>query len=163
MKRIIIILTSCIVIALVGLGGFVLAARSGALTPSEATLRSKYMLPSSKIITIDGEPIHYADEGQGEPIVLVHGTFGNLRMWKDWVAALGSHYRIIRFDRPPYGLSGPDPNGRYGAEREVEIIEALTDQLGLDKFYLVATSSGGVSVTQYAAKHPERIKGPSAR
>ena len=80
-------------------------------------------------------------------------------MWKDWVTALGGRYRVIRFDRPPYGLSGPDPKGRYGAEREVEIIEALTDRLGIDTFYLAATSSGGVSATQYAAKHPERIKG----
>ena len=152
-------IAASVIVAAVGVGAFVLAARSGALSPTEAELRAKYMLPSSKIVEIDGETIHYADEGQGEPIVLVHGTFGNLRMWSDWVNALGGHYRVIRFDRPPYGLSGPDPNGRYGPEREAEIISGLTEKLGLEKFYLAATSSAGSSVTQYAAKHPEQIKG----
>jgi len=142
-----------------GVVAFGLAARSGALSPTEAELRTKYMLPSSKIMEIDGETIHYTDEGQGEPVVLVHGTFGNLRMWSDWVSALSGHYRVIRFDRPPYGLSGPDPKGRYGAAREAEIISGLTTMLGLEKFYLAATSSGGASVTQYAAQHPEQIKG----
>ena len=152
-------IAACIAVVILGLGAFALLVRSGVLAPSEAELQARYMLPSSQIIEIDGEPIHYSDEGQGDAIVLVHGTFGSLRMWRDWVDALGGRYRIVRFDRPPYGLSGPDPEGRYGAEREVEIIAGLTDRLGLEQFFLVATSSGGQSVTQYAAEHPDRIKG----
>lgn len=148
-----------VIVAFVGLAAFAIAARSGWLSPSEEELRAKYMLPTSRFTEIDGEPIHYSDEGQGVPIVMVHGTFGNLRMWNDWVAALGGRYRVIRFDRPPYGLSGPDPNDRYGPDREAEIIEKLVAQLGIDRFFLVATSSGGQSVTQYAAEHPEQIIG----
>lgn len=156
MKRILIGAAVCLVL---GAAAFVLAARSGALNPSEAELRAKYMLPTSKMIEIDGTPVHYADEGQGEVIILVHGTFGSLRMWEPWVAVLKDNYRIIRFDRPQFGLSGPDPKNRYGWVREAEIIEGLVAQLGLDKFYMGATSSGGQSVTPYAAKHPEQIKG----
>lgn len=159
MKRVVWGLAAFVLLAFIGLGAFALAARTGLLSPSETELRAKYMLPTSHVVEIDGEPIHYSDEGQGEPIVLVHGTFGNLRMWNEWVTALGGRYRIIRFDRPPYGLSGPDPEGRYGPEREVEIIEGLAAKLGLDKFFLVATSSGGQSATMYAASQPERIKG----
>ena len=102
------------VVAMLGLGAFALLLRSGLLAPGEAQLRAKYGLPGSHFIEIDGEPIHYSDEGEGEAIVLVHGTFGSLRMWKDWVATLGGRYRIVRFDRPPYGLSGPDPGGATG-------------------------------------------------
>jgi len=151
--------TRIVAIAVAGLAIFAIAARSGWLSPSEAELRAKYALPTSRIVEIDGEPIHYSDEGQGVPIVMVHGTFGNLRMWNDWVAALGGRYRVIRFDRPPYGLSGPDPNDRYGPDREAEIIAKLVAQLGIERFFLVATSSGGQSVTQYAAEHPEQIIG----
>ena len=152
-------LVAAIAVAILGLGAFAMLLRSGLLAPGEAQLRAKYGLPTSHFIEIDGEPIHYSDEGEGEAIVLVHGTFGSLRMWKDWVARLGGRYRIVRFDRPPYGLSGPDPGGRYGPQREVEIISALTERLGLREFFLVATSSGGQSVTQFAAEHPQRIKG----
>ena len=59
MKRILIATVVCVVLAL---AGFALAARSGALNPSEAELRAKYRLATSKMIEIDGEPIHYADE-----------------------------------------------------------------------------------------------------
>ena len=146
-------------VAILVLGAVAVALRSGAFSPSEAELQAKYMLPTSRMIEIDGAPIHYSDEGQGDTIVLVHGTFGNLRMWNTWVSALGGRYRIVRFDRPPYGLSGPDPEGRYGPAREVEIIKGLVAHLGLDRFFLVATSSAGMSVTQYAASHPEHIQG----
>jgi pimeloyl-ACP methyl ester carboxylesterase len=159
MKKLALGIAACIAVVTLGLGAFAFAVRAGVLAPSEAELRAKYMLPTSKIVEIDGEPIHYSDEGQGEAVVLVHGTFGSLRMWNDWVEALGGRYRVVRFDRPPYGLSGPDPKGRYGADREVEIIAGLADKLGLEKFFLVATSSGGQSVTQYAAEHPDRIRG----
>lgn len=148
-----------IVAILLGLGAGAIVIRSGALAPSEADLRAKYMLPTSRMIEIDGEPIHYSDEGRGPTIVMVHGTFGNLRMWNDWTTILRDRYRIVRFDRPPYGLSGPDPAGRYGPDREAEIIEGLAAHLALDRFFLVATSSGGASVTRYAARHPDRITG----
>jgi pimeloyl-ACP methyl ester carboxylesterase len=159
MKTILRALAVGIAVAILGLSAFAMALRSGLLSPTEAQLRAKYGLPTSQFVEIDGEPIHYSDEGEGEAIVLVHGTFGSLRMWKDWVATLGDRYRIVRFDRPPYGLSGPDPQDRYGPQREVEIIAALTARLGLQEFFLVATSSGGQSVTQFAAEHPQRIKG----
>jgi pimeloyl-ACP methyl ester carboxylesterase len=145
------------VLAVLALAALVI--RSGALAPTEQMLRAKYMLPTSRMIEIDGAPIHYSDEGRGPAIVLVHGTFGNMRMWNDWAALLAGRYRIVRFDRPPYGLSGPDPKGRYGADREAEIIAALVAQLGLERFFLVATSSGGQSATRYAAAHPEQIIG----
>lgn len=153
------IAVACVVAVSVVAGAFVFAARSRSFSPSEMDLRAKYILSNSKFIEIDGEPVHYVDEGEGEPIVLLHGTFGSLRMWSDWAQVLSNHYRVIRFDRPPYGLSGPNPEGRYGTERETEIIAGLAGKLGLEKFFLVATSSAGWSATQYAAQHPEKIKG----
>lgn len=126
---------------------------------SDAELRAKYSLPNSQFIEIDGQPIHYVDEGKGEAIVLVHGSFSSLRQWNDWAKNLSRDYRVIRFDRPPAGLSGPDPKGNYGMDREVELIDALTRRLGVDRFFLAVTSSGGFSGAAFAAEHPERLKG----
>ena len=144
-------------LVVIAAGAFVVAARSGWLTPDEATLRARYALPESRFIDIDGQSIHYTDEGQGEAVVLVHGSFGSLRMWQDWVQALAPRYRVIRFDRPPMGLSGSSPVGDYGTDREMQIIDALTRQLGVERFALVGTSSAGVSTAGYAAAHPERV------
>lgn len=137
---------------------FVQAAGRGWLTPDDAALRARYALPGSRFVDVDGQSIHVVDEGQGPAIILVHGSFGSLRMWNEWVQALRPHYRVIRFDRPPMGLSGASPVGDYGAAREMRIIEALADQAGVQKFMLVGTSSAGVSVAGFAAAHPERVQ-----
>jgi pimeloyl-ACP methyl ester carboxylesterase len=80
-------------------------------------------------------------------------------MWTEWVEALKGRYRVVRFDRPPMGLSGPDPGGNYSSAREAEIIGRLTEKLGIPRFFLVGTSSAGVSTVEFAAEHPERVRG----
>lgn len=148
------------VVVLVGVvaGAALFAARSGWLSPSDAALRTRYGLPESRFFDFEGQPVHYVDEGQGEAVVLVHGSFGSLRMWDSWAAALRGRHRVIRFDRPPMGLSGAAPDGDYGVAREMRIIDALTATLGVPRFVLVGTSSAGVSTAGYAAANPQRVR-----
>lgn len=142
---------------LLGFGLFVGAARSGWLRPDETDLRARYGLPGSQYVTVGGQALHLVDEGSGYPVILVHGSYGSLRMWQDWADALKPRYRIIRFDRPGMGLSGPNPDARYDGDAEAALIGKLADQLKLDRFALVGTSSAGEGVAHYAATHPERI------
>ncbi|MBC2669885.1 alpha/beta fold hydrolase [Novosphingobium piscinae] len=144
-------------LVLVGAAGFVGTARSGLLKPDTAAMRARYGLPGSRYETIAGQPLHYVDEGQGPAVILVHGSFGSLRMWNDWAAALQGRYRVIRFDRPRMGLSAPPPPGQSGADAEVRLIGALADRLGISRFALVGTSSAGESVARFAARRPERV------
>lgn len=148
-----------IALALVGAGGFVMAARNGMLRPDEGEMRARYGLPGSQFIDVDGQTVHLVDEGSGPPVILVHGSFASLRMWQDWADALKGRYRVIRFDRPGMGLSGPNPEGRYDGDAEAALIGKLADRLKLDRFVLVGTSSSGEGVAHYAATHPERLRG----
>jgi pimeloyl-ACP methyl ester carboxylesterase len=152
-------LSIMVLLIVLGAGAFVLAARSGWLTPSDTTLRARYQLPTSTFIEIDGEPIHVVDEGTGDAIVLVHGSYANLRQWNEWAKTLTGRYRVIRFDQPPMGLSGPDPRGLYDAKRQVRVIAGVMEALKIERAFLVATSSGGVAGTQFAAAYPERLSG----
>ena len=52
------------------------------------TLKEKYKMPSSKFIEIDGMNVHYSIEGEGTPILLIHGTGSVLQTWNAWSAAL---------------------------------------------------------------------------
>ncbi len=142
-----------------GIAALFFAARAGWLTPSDDSLRARYGLAESQFTTIDGETVHFTDQGHGPAVVLMHGTYGSLRNWEEWVEALNPRYRVIRFDRPRMGLSGPAPAGRTGSEQELSIISALTKKLGVKRFFLVATSSAGGAGTAYAASHPERVRG----
>ncbi|MBB5686387.1 alpha/beta fold hydrolase [Sphingobium boeckii] len=143
----------------IGIAGFVLSARNGWLKPDEADVRLRYALPQSMFVDIDGQSIHYVDEGSGDAIILVHGSYGSLLIWNDWAAALSPHYRVIRYDRPPMGLSGTDPEGRYDSDREQALIAKLADKLGVDRFVLAATSSAGEPAAAYAADHPGQVRG----
>lgn len=158
MKLWIKVLSVIAVVLLCVIATFFIAARGGWLTPDEDSLRARYGLADSQFVTIDEQIVHFTDQGEGPAVVLIHGTFGSLRNWQEWVDALSPRYRVIRFDRPRMGLSGPAPAGRTGSEQEERILTALTEQLGIERFFLVATSSAGASAGSYAADYPQRVR-----
>ena len=60
------------------------------ITPdlTEAYIEKKYTNNASKFMRIDDLKVHYRDEGQGMPIVLIHGTSSSLHTWEDWTKVL---------------------------------------------------------------------------
>lgn len=128
-------------------------------TASEAELRQRYTLPASRFATVAGEEVHYADEGKGPAILLLHGSFASLRQLDDWARILAKHYRVVRYDQSPGGLSGFNPAGNYSTEQRIAVIDGLMDRLGIDRFVLLGTSSSGVLATAYAAARPARLQG----
>jgi pimeloyl-ACP methyl ester carboxylesterase len=116
--------------------------RAGLWNTDPATARAREAGPPSRFITVSGVPLHLRDEGQGPVLVLLHGSIVNLHEWDLVVDRLKDRYRIVRFDWPPYGLSGPDPTGVYSTPRAAELLAGLVDALGLGRFSLVSTSNG---------------------
>jgi pimeloyl-ACP methyl ester carboxylesterase len=120
------------------------------------TLRSRYALAQSRFLTLNDIPVHYTDEGEGPVIVLVHGSFLDLTSWDSWLQELQG-YRIVRYDRLRWGLTGHGEGEAIGYEDEEALLAALVDHLGLERFALAGTSSGGMVVASYAAHHPQRV------
>ena len=143
-------------LVLAGLAAVVVVS-SGALKLSIEELEEKYTTPDSKFAEVDGIRAHYMDQGSGPVVVLLHATLMNLRTWDHLAGALATNYRVIRMDRLLSGLTGADPSKAYSVEREIELMEGLLDELGVDKFSLVGTSSAGTLSFRYAAQHPERV------
>lgn len=134
-------------------------AQSAPAQLDDAALRSRYALASSQFADIDGETVHYAAQGKGPAILLVHGSFASLRQWDEWAAKLARRYRVIRYDQSPAGLSGPSPAGDYSIEHRIRVIDGLMDRLKIDRFVMIATSSGGLPAAAYAAARPQRVQG----
>jgi pimeloyl-ACP methyl ester carboxylesterase len=130
-----------------------------AVFPTDAVMRQRYALPKSQFATIAGEPVHYVDEGKGPAILLLHGSYASLRQWDDWARDLSKHYRVIRYDQSPAGLSGPSPVQDYSLDHRMAVIDGLMDKLKIDRFVIVGTSSAGVPTTAYAATRPARVIG----
>lgn len=146
-------------LAVIALAGLALAVALWAYRDIPAAeLEARYTSPASRFIHIDGVRIHYRDEGDGPAILLLHANFSNLLGWDPWVEALKGTHRVVRFDLPAFGLTGPDPGGDYSNERTLELTEKFADAVGLRRFVIGGTSLGGGIAIRYAAKHPERIE-----
>jgi len=121
-------------------------------------LEAKYADPASRFINIEGVRIHYRDEGNGSPVVLIHANFASLLGWDPWVEALQDSYRVIRMDMTSHGLTGPDPTGDYSPERTLAVFEKFVEAMDLEEFSIGGTSMGGTVAIHYTHDHPEQIQ-----
>ncbi|MCX6265342.1 MAG: alpha/beta hydrolase [Bacteroidetes bacterium] len=122
----------------------------------------KYALASSQQIAIGGVQLHYSDEGNrldSTPLLLIHGTSSSLRTWDGVTAQLKNQYRIIRFDLPGFGLTGPNPNHDYTTRYYNEVIDSLLKALQISRVIIVGNSLGGAIATQYAIYQPAKVRG----
>jgi len=112
-------------------------------------------------IDLPGVKLWYTDTGgKGVPIVLLHANTGTSATWaKQNETFAKAGYRVIAFDRRGWGQSiadpatGPQPGSIAGD------LDALATALKLEKFWLLGTAGGGFAALDYAAWHPERLRG----
>ena len=95
-------------------------------------LKKKYANKDSKFINIDGLNVHYRDEGQGFPIVLIHGTAASLHTWDDWTKELSKSYRVIRMDIPAFGLTGPNESSDYSIPFYTKFVDSFLNKIEID-------------------------------
>jgi pimeloyl-ACP methyl ester carboxylesterase len=108
----------------------------------------------------NGVKIHYIVEGQGEPVLLIHGFTSSVQ--GQWVVpgifkALAKDYQVIALDNRGHGMSDKphDPN-QYGMEM-VEDAVRLLDHLKIDKAHVVGYSMGGMITCKLLVIHPDRL------
>ncbi len=122
----------------------------------------KYALAGSQQIALGGVQLHYSDEGNrldSTPLLLIHGTSSSLRTWDGVTAQLKKQYRIIRFDLPGFGLTGPNPNRDYSTSYYNQVIDSLLTALHVSRVIIVGNSLGGAIATQYAIYQPAKVRG----
>jgi pimeloyl-ACP methyl ester carboxylesterase len=125
-----------------------------------SALQAKWAPPPSQFIAVRGMQLHLRDEGPRDdpmPIVLLHGTGASLHTWDGWTRELERERRVIRFDLPGFGLTGPSPDGVYTIESYVDTVLAVADALHLQRFVLAGNSLGGYVAWATAVLHPERV------
>jgi haloalkane dehalogenase len=124
------------------------------------TLSDVTTLPRGILELQGGLRYHYRDEGQGEPVVVLHGNPTWSFYFRNLIAGLRDRYRVIAPDHIGCGLSDrpDDRHYEYRLRRRVDDLEALLDHLGLrDRLTLVLHDWGGMIGMAYASRYPERI------
>ncbi|NJS39883.1 MAG: alpha/beta fold hydrolase [Rhodobacteraceae bacterium] len=125
-----------------------------------AALEALYLRGPGDQVDIAGVRLHLRDEGprDGPAIVLLHGVGSSLHTFDGWAEGLAATHRVIRYDMPGAGLSGPDSDRNYSDERGVTQLLAVLDHLGIKRATIGGNSIGGRLAWRFAAAHPDRME-----
>ena len=128
------------------------------LTIRDETFQGLYPF-TPRYYSHQGLDIHYVDEGNGEPVVMVHGdpTWGFL--YRNFIPPLSQHYRCIVPDHMGMGKSSiPQERSLYRLEQHCANLEVLLLHLDLHDITLILHDWGGPVGLGFATRNPERIK-----
>ncbi len=105
--------------------------------------------------SVNGHRIAYLDEGQGPPLILLHGYGGSMWQW-EYQQPLTAQFRVITPDLIGSGLSDK-PAIDYRPEELIDSIRGLMDELGLPTATLIGNSMGGGVAIGMALTYAERV------
>lgn len=109
----------------------------------------------------NGQKYHYVNQGQGEPVVMVHGNPSWSFYYRNLVSSLSASHQCIVPDHIGCGLSDKpgDKDYDYTLKQRIDDLEALLEHLDVNaNITLVVHDWGGMIGMGYAARYPERIK-----
>ena len=112
----------------------------------------------SKYIEVLGSKMHYIDEGEGDPILLLHGNPTSSYLWRNIIPHLTPKARCIAPDLIGMGKSDK-PDIGYRFFDHVEYIEGFIEKMGLKNITLVIHDWGSGLGFHYAMRHEGNIKG----
>ncbi|WP_433503169.1 alpha/beta fold hydrolase [Pseudonocardia halophobica] len=112
---------------------------------------------------LTAEPIdtHYLDAGQGDPVVLLHGSGPGVSAWANWqhtIPGLSREFRVLAPDTVGYGATSRPDDVVYSLRTWSDHILGFLDALGLEQVSLVGNSLGGRMSLDLAERHPDRIR-----
>ena len=100
--------------------------------------------------------IHYMDEGDGEPLVLVHTIGQSIYTWRCLYHSLAQHYRVIAVDMPGFGYSSRPDVYSYTIEEQSKALELFLDAIGIESAHFMGFSMGCAYVMDLCLRQPER-------
>ncbi len=107
--------------------------------------------------TVAGFRMHYVDEGQGDPIICLHGEPTWSYLYREFIPKLAQTGRVIVPDHMGFGKSETPQDREYTLQAHVENLAALVDELGLDNITFVGQDWGGPIMGAYTVRHPQCV------
>ncbi len=109
-----------------------------------------------------GLPVHYREAGTPAPaaVLLLHGSPSSSYSFREVLPSLGEHAYAIAPDLPGFGFSAAPPLAEYTFDRLASSVDALVEDLGVERYVLYLTDFGTPVGYLLALRHPERVLGP---
>lgn len=106
---------------------------------------------------VKGTRVHYTDEGDGPPVVLIHGFASSLGTWTGVKKTLAKRHRVIALDLKGFGWTDR-PEGDYSPKAQAELVLGLLGALGVEEPFAIVAHSWGSSVAlQLALMEPKKV------
>ena len=156
MKRALKILSSIFVIILLCFVGY--SWMNYAADKSVEELKEKWAYDNSQFLEMDGMSVHYRINGEGEPLVLIHGTGASVHTWEEWTKNLEKDYKVISMDIPAFGLTGPNPQREYTLDYYAKFVDQFLGKIGIESCSMAGNSLGGGIAWKYATLFPNKVK-----
>lgn len=116
--------------------------------------------PIGQFVTVDSVKLHYLIQGDGQPVVFLHGSSGQVQDFSMSIFdLLPTRYQAVAFDRPGHGYSERPSDGPVTVERQAKLIHDALVALNIKQPILVGYSWSGALVMSYALQFPHEVKG----
>jgi len=110
-------------------------------------------------VEVNGISLEYVERGQGEPVLLVHGSASDCRTWESQLAAFAVHHRTLAYSRRYHWPNAPIPDGAdYAMPEHADDLLALIDALDARPAHVVAHSYGAFVALLAAVCAPEMVR-----
>ena len=100
--------------------------------------------------------LHYIEQGQGRPLILLHGNGEDNSYFVHQIDYFSKDYRVIAIDTRGHGKS-PRGEKPFTIKQFAEDLHDFMDEKGIEKAILLGFSDGGNIALEFALKYPERI------
>ena len=113
-----------------------------------------------KQIDIGNCVVNFQDEGQGEAVILLHGSGPGVTGYANWrllIPVLAKDFRVLAPDVVGFGYTSHPEGFVYNLENWIDWTIRFMDALGIEKAGFVGNSFGGALALAIAAKHPDRV------
>lgn len=111
-------------------------------------------------VVAGGFRTNYLESGNGEPVVLIHGSGPGVTAYANWrltIPDLARHHRVLAPDMVGFGYSERPEAISYGVQTWADQVVGLLDALSLERASLVGNSFGGAIALRVAVQHPDRV------
>jgi haloalkane dehalogenase len=113
---------------------------------------------TTKTQLVNGTSISYYEQGQGDPVLFLHGIPTSSYLWRNIVPQVATQGRAIAFDLAGYGKSGVPSDKDYSIQSQYSYVKGFIDSLQLKNITLVVNDLGSLLGLKYAVENPENIK-----
>ncbi len=100
---------------------------------------------------------HFAEQGEGPPLLLLHGLGASSFSWRHNLSPLARHFRVLAPDLPPHGRSAAPADGDYTPEALSRAVMDFLDRRGISRTAVAGNSLGGALALLLARDYPERV------